>query len=141
MIIKEYIDYAKEETISSLDRFRNETINVNDLAFYLGKDIVADGSWTYSIYVAEKIIEVNWNLCNSFFKYYERKYSTPPANPGKFPELFLCQMMQNSIEKILYQCVYYQFLIEYKVEELYLTDEIVNRLIQEIKMVQSIDFI
>ena len=138
---RNYIDYVKEEIINRLNELKNETIDIYELTYLLVEGKVSDGTWTHNAYEAKELVKAYWDVCSEFCYYYQKNCGAPAVNPITNPELFLCQMMQEATENLMEQCDSYIELLENNEEEICLTEKLINILVQEIRQVDSLDFI
>lgn len=137
--IENYVDYCKDFTINKLEENKgyNNSIYGADLANTLTESINVDGSATYSSYEAKEYIKEWFNEAGEVYEYQKSNYGEVCQNPFENPEGFHVCMIIEGVNNIMSNCATIE---KYWNDELELTDEIIDNLINEVKQVKEIEF-
>lgn len=137
--IENYVDYCKDFAINKLEENKsyNNSIYGADLANTLTESINVDGSATYSSYEAKEYIKEWFNEAGEVYEYQKSNYGEVCQNPFENPEGFHVCMIIEGVNNIMSNCATIE---KYWNDELELTDEIIDNLINEVKQVKEIEF-
>ena len=137
--IENYVDYCKDFAINKLEENKgyNNSSYGADLANTLTESINVDGSATYSSYEAKEYIKEWFNEAGEVYEYQKSSYGEVCQNPFENPEGFHVCMIIEGVNNIMSNCATIE---KYWNDELELTDEIIDTLINEVKQVKEIEF-
>jgi hypothetical protein len=136
---KDYVTYCKDFIIDGLTDCKGylNSEYACDLGYKLTERINVDGSATYSTYEAKQYIKEWWNEAGEVYEYQKDNYGECLQNPFENPEAFHVVMIIEGVNNILNQCETIQ---ENWNDEIELTDEVINKLIEEVEDVREIEF-
>ena len=117
----------------------NQTIIRCDLGNKLTEGINVDGSATYFTYEAKEYIKEWWNEASECYQYEKDNYGEVLHNPFEEPEAFHVCMIIHGVENILNQCETVTDNENWN-NEIEFTDELIDKIIEEVQMVDSIEF-
>jgi len=132
-----YVDYCKDFTIKQLEDYTDTEVYGCDLPIKLTEGINVDGSATYSTNKAKQYIKEWWNEAGEYYDFCKQEFGEVFHNPFEEPEAYHVCMIIEGVRVILNQCPTFE---KYYDEEFELTEEIVNKLIEEVKQVKEIEF-
>lgn len=133
--IENYVDFIKDFAIDELnDRLGNNFYSC-DLAHELTESINIDGSYTYSTYLAKQYIKEWFDEAGEIYQYQIDNYGQALYNPFEEPEKFHVCMIIEGVSALLNSC---EFIQENWNDEIELTEENVNTIIEQINEINEI---
>ena len=134
---KSYLKYCKDFIIDNLEGYKNNYIYMCDLGNYITEGINVDGSATYSTYEAKEYIKEWFDEAGEVYQYQKDNYGECLHNPFEHPEAFHVCMIIEGVNNILNQCETIQ---KYCNDEKELNKKLINKIIKEVKQIESIEF-
>lgn len=133
-----YTEYCRNFIIDNLNGYEGQSIYMCDLAHTITEGINVDGSATYSTYEAKEYIKEWWDDAADFYEYCKFEFGECPHNPFEKPEAFHCLMIIEGVAHLLSQCDTVGG--DNWNEEIELTEEIINTILEELAEVGEIEF-
>ena len=136
---KPFVKYCKDFAIEHLQDMKgwNESAYGADLGYKLTESINVDGSATYSTYEAREYIKHWWDEAAEVYKYQKSNYGEVLQNPFENPEAFHVCMIIEGVNALLAKCETVENGWNDKID---LTARTINKIIKEIKAIDTIDF-
>ena len=134
---KSYLKYCKDFIIDNIEGYEDENIYMCDLGNYITEGINVDGSATYSTYEAKEYIKEWFDEAGEVYQYQVANYGQRYQNPFENPEAFHVCMIIEGVNNILNQCETIQ---KYCNDEKELNKKLINKIIKEVKQIESIEF-
>lgn len=137
--MESYIEYCKAHIIDHLENMKgwdNEEYGA-DLGSKLTEGINIDGSATCSTYEAKEYIKAWYDEAGEVYEYQKDNYGEVLHNPFEEPEAFHVCMVIEGVNNILAQC---KTVEAHWNDQIKLTNTMINRIIKEVKTVESIKF-
>lgn len=133
-----YTEYCKNFITENLSNYNGQSVYMCDLAITITEGINVDGSATYSTYEAKEYIKEWWDEAAEVYEYQKFNYGEVLHNPFEEPEAFHVCMIIEGVSYLLSQCDTVGG--DNWNEEIELTEEIINTILEELAEVGNIEF-
>lgn len=135
--LESFTQYCKEFIKDHIDGYTNQMVYGADLGYKITEGINADGSCTYSAYMAKQYLKEWWDDAADYFEY-EKDSFGENHNPFENPEAFMVCMVIEGVNQLL-MC-YFNDHDELYNERFELTQEIADEICDFIDGESDIEF-
>ena len=129
-ILESYTEYCKKHIETEIHNYEAQTYYTCDLATYLTERINANGSATFSTYLAKEYIKEWWNDASDYYQYEVDNFGENIHNPFERPEAFHVCMIVQGVQQLLSEVSIIQDNWNDRIE---LTKKVIEQILSEVE--------
>lgn len=130
--MENFVDYCKDYIEETIDGYVGQTMYLCDFSWTLTEGPNADGSLTYSTYLAKQYLAEWWEEASEYYEYSKEMLGTI-QNPFDDPEAYMVCMVIEGVRSLVDSAISELGMDDQWNDEVELTEELARKIVECVK--------